>query len=61
MDSDHDVQMDDETPVQWPTTKGKGKEKATEQPDAHDPENLPWCALLGFLQIYRCFLLKLSS
>ena len=57
MDSDHDVQMDDETPVQWPTTKGKGKEKATEQPDGHDPENLPWCALLIVLPTCFCRLL----
>ena len=42
MDSDDDVRMEEERSVQWPTTKGKGKAKATEQAEGHDPENLPW-------------------
>ena len=44
MDSDHDVPMEDERPVQWPTTKGKGKAKATADDQVHDLENLPWYA-----------------
>lgn len=46
MDSDNDMQMEEEKPVQWPMTKGKAKAKATEHADGHDPENLPWCVLL---------------
>lgn len=44
MDSDHEMQVEEERPAKWPTTKGKGKAKAVEHADGHDPENLPWCA-----------------
>ncbi|PSR77892.1 hypothetical protein PHLCEN_2v7672 [Hermanssonia centrifuga] len=37
-----DVKMTEDIPVNWPIANGKGKGKATEQTDGHDPENLPW-------------------
>ena len=45
MEGDQDVPMDEQRTVQWPTGKEKGKGKAVEQADGHDPENLPWCVL----------------
>lgn len=45
MEADQDVMMDEQKSVQWPIGKGKGKEKAVEHTDGHDPENLPWYVL----------------
>lgn len=43
MDSDEDVRMDDDAPISWPTSKGKGKAKAVDPPtEAYDADNLPW-------------------
>lgn len=42
MSEDEDVQMNEDAPIQWPSSKGKGKEKAVEHTEGHDPENLPW-------------------
>ena len=43
MEVDQDVLMDEHKTVQWPNGKGKGK--AVDQPEGHDPENLPWYVL----------------
>ena len=43
MDSDDEMRMDDAEPINWPTTKGKGKGKATQHDEPYDLENLPWC------------------
>ena len=44
MASGEDIQMNDNVPIVWPTTNGKakGKGKAVEPSDGHDPDNLPW-------------------
>ena len=49
MDIDQDVQMDEQKTVQWPNGKGKGK--AVDHTDGHDPENLPWYVFLIFLTV----------
>ena len=41
MDSDEDVRMDEDSPVVWPSAKGKGK-AVDEGPEPYDLENLPW-------------------
>ena len=42
MDSDDEMRVDDNEPINWPTAaKGKGKGKATHD-EPYDNENLPW-------------------
>lgn len=44
MDSDEEMRVDDNEPINWPTGgKGKGKGKATAHDEPYDLENLPWC------------------
>ncbi|TCD69135.1 Subunit of heteropentameric Replication factor C (RF-C) [Steccherinum ochraceum] len=44
MDSDEDMHMEqDDAPISWPTSKGKGKEKAVDPPaEVLEGDNLPW-------------------
>ncbi len=54
-----DVKMTEDIPVNWPIANGKGKGKATEQTDGHDPENLPWYVVIIILLcnvLYICLL-----
>ena len=41
MDSDQDIPMEEESPVNWPSSKGKGK-AVDSGPEPYDLENLPW-------------------
>ncbi|KAJ3486119.1 hypothetical protein NLI96_g4462 [Meripilus lineatus] len=41
MDSEEDTRMEEDTPVTWPSAKGKGK-AADVGPEPYDLENLPW-------------------
>lgn len=43
MDSEEDTRMEEDTPVTWPSAKGKGK-AADVGPEPYDLENLPWYA-----------------
>ncbi|TFK91451.1 P-loop containing nucleoside triphosphate hydrolase protein [Polyporus arcularius HHB13444] len=43
MVSDDEMRVDDNEPINWPTTtKGKGKGKATQHVEPYQDENLPW-------------------
>ena len=43
MDSDAEMHVEDNEPIQWPTGgKGKGKGKAAAHDEPYDLENLPW-------------------
>ncbi|GJE98086.1 replication factor C subunit 3 [Phanerochaete sordida] len=42
MESDHEMETEEPKTVLWPIGSGKGKGKAVEHTEGHDPENLPW-------------------